>query len=89
MSEAGIRDAKMQLFRLLRRVAMGDELIITNRGVPAARLLPTPTKNARRKLGIFAALFKDPDAFDAPVQNVALDAFAAKPSSTELPRNWF
>jgi prevent-host-death family protein len=40
MKQVNIRQAKTQLSKLLRRVAAGEEISITKRGVPVARLVP-------------------------------------------------
>lgn len=47
MSESiNIHKAKTQLSKLLSRVALGEEFIIANRGVPVAKLIPyTPSEN--------------------------------------------
>ena len=78
MAEVGIRDAKMHRSPLLRRAAMGEEIVITNR-VPVARLVRIPMKNARRGLGIFTGRFKVPDNFDASLPDDLLVAFEGKP----------
>lgn len=38
----GIREAKVNLSRLLRQVQRGTEIIITDRGKPVGRLVPVP-----------------------------------------------
>lgn len=40
MSEAGVRDLRDHLSRYLERVRAGEELTITDRGRPIARLVP-------------------------------------------------
>lgn len=63
MTNIGVHEAKTNLSGLLRRVANGEEIIITNGGQPAARLVaitPTPTK----RIGSFAGEFKVPADFD-------------------------
>ena len=40
MTEVGAYEAKTYLPRLLKRVAQGEEIIITRHGVPVARLSP-------------------------------------------------
>jgi prevent-host-death family protein len=41
----GIRDAKLHLSKLLKRVQQGEEVLLTDRGRPAARIVPID-KNA-------------------------------------------
>ncbi len=44
MKTAGVREAKEHLSRLLREVRAGAEWVITERGVPIARLVPISSK---------------------------------------------
>lgn len=46
--EVGVHEAKTNLSRLLRRVAGGEEVLITRSGEPVARLVPV--RNRRRRL---------------------------------------
>lgn len=50
MAEVGMHEAKTQLSKLVERVEAGEEIVITRRGEPAARLVP------ERKGGGFASL---------------------------------
>jgi prevent-host-death family protein len=78
MKEVNTHEAKTNLSRLLRRVALGEEIIIANRGVPVARLVPVRAKGAVRKLGMYEGKFVVPDDFDAPLPDEILDAFEGK-----------
>ena len=40
MAEIGMHEAKTQLSKLVKRVEGGEEIVITRRGQPAARLVP-------------------------------------------------
>jgi prevent-host-death family protein len=40
MAEIGMHEAKTQLSKLVERVEAGEEIVITRRGEPAARLVP-------------------------------------------------
>jgi prevent-host-death family protein len=40
MAEIGMHEAKTQLSKLVERVEGGEEIVITRRGQPAARLVP-------------------------------------------------
>ncbi len=44
-----ITEAKARWSRLLRRVAAGEEISITNRGVPVAQLVPLSPSKPKRK----------------------------------------
>ena len=65
--EVNVHEAKTQLSRLLQRVAAGEEIVIANRGVPVARLVPVLRAKARRELGIESEHLKVADDFDAPL----------------------
>jgi len=71
-------EAKTQLSRLLKRVALGEEIIIAVRGKPAARLVPLKDEGAGRKFGTFEGQFEVPEDFDAPLPDEILDAFEGK-----------
>ncbi|HET7507895.1 MAG TPA: type II toxin-antitoxin system prevent-host-death family antitoxin [Solirubrobacterales bacterium] len=50
MAEIGMHEAKTQLSKLVERVEAGEEIVITRRGEPAARLVP------ERRSGGFVSL---------------------------------
>lgn len=64
MTTVGVHEAKTNLSSLLRRVANGEEIVITNDGRPAARLVPIAPLG-RNRIGVFADRFTVPDDFDA------------------------
>jgi len=66
MTEVGVHEAKTHLSRLLRRVAAGEQIIITSGGRPAARLVPFE-RNRSRELGFDAGLITIPEDFDDPL----------------------
>ena len=73
-----ITEAKAQFSKLLRRVAAGEEITITKRGVPMARLVPVAAQKVNRQLGFYEGKFTVPDDFDAPLPDEILDAFEGK-----------
>jgi prevent-host-death family protein len=73
-----ITEAKAQFARLLRRVAAGEEITITKRAVPVARLVPVQAQKGKRRLGFYKGKFTVPDNFDAPLPDEILDAFEGK-----------
>jgi prevent-host-death family protein len=81
MMKVNVYEAKTHFSGLLRRVALGEEITITKRGAPVARLVPVPTESAKRKLGFFRGRMTVPDDFDAPLPADILDAFERKPQS--------
>ena len=74
MSEVTVHEAKTHLSRLLRRVAMGEEIVISRGGEPVARLVAVE-KRAQRQLGIDEGRFEVPEDFDAPLPDDVLDTF--------------
>lgn len=74
--EVGVHEAKTNLSRLLRRVAGGEEVVITRGGEPVARLVPAQTRR-RRVLGRDAGRIVIADDFDAPLPAEVLADFEA------------
>lgn len=76
METVNIHQAKTNLSRLLSRVELGEEIIIANRGVPIAKLVPIRTSLDRRSsLGQDRGKFVVPDDFNAPLPEDILVAF--------------
>jgi prevent-host-death family protein len=76
METVNIHQAKTNLSRLLSRVELGEEIIISNRGVPVAKLVPFRTSLDRRSsLGQDRGKFIVPDDFNAPLSEDILVAF--------------
>ena len=74
MTEVGVHEAKTHLSRLLRRVAAGEEIVITSGGRPTARLVPFE-RSESRELGFDAGLLVIPEDFDDPLPPELLDEF--------------
>ena len=65
METINIHEAKTQLSRLLSRVELGEEIIISNRGVPVTKLVPlAQPKSRRQSLGQDRGLFTVPADFN-------------------------
>jgi len=74
--EVNIHEAKTHLFRLLQRVAAGEEVTIARSGVPVARLVAVePEKKKIRPLGMDRGRIWIADDFDAPLPDELLKAF--------------
>ena len=73
-----ITEAMAQFSKLLLRVATGEEITITKRGMPVARLVPVEAKKGKRRLGFHEGKLTIPDDFDAPLPDEILDAFEGK-----------
>ena len=74
MTTVGVHQAKTHLSKLLRRVAGGEEILITSGGEPVARLVPARPSPAPRELGFDRGLLTIPDDFDAPLPDDELAA---------------
>jgi prevent-host-death family protein len=74
MEEVSVHEAKTHLSRLLRRVALGEEIVISRGGEPIARLVPA-TQRKTRTLGIDRGRFEIPADFDAPLNDEILREF--------------
>jgi len=76
METVNIHQAKTNLSRLLSRVELGKEIVISNRGLPIAKLVPFRTSLDRRSsLGQDRGKFVLPDDFNAPLPEDILVAF--------------
>jgi prevent-host-death family protein len=74
MVEVGVHEAKSTLSELLRRVAAGEEVIITRSGEPVAVLVPPP-RRGERVFGADRGRFEVPADFDAPLPEEVRRAF--------------
>lgn len=74
MLQVGVHEAKTHLSRLLRRVAAGEEIVITSGGRPVARLAPVRSEVAR-EFGADSDVLQVPDDFNAPLPDEVTEAF--------------
>jgi prevent-host-death family protein len=76
MENINIHDGKTNLSDLLSRVERGEEIIISNQGIPIAKLVPFhPSSNRRSSLGQDRVKFTVPEDFNAALPNDILAAF--------------
>jgi prevent-host-death family protein len=76
MKTVNIHQAKTNLSRLLSRVELGEEIIISNRGIPVAKLVPFRLSSSRQaSLGLDRGRFVVPEDFNAPLPEELLAAF--------------
>lgn len=73
--DVGVHEAKTHLSRLLRRVALGEEIVIRNGERPVARLVPV--EQPPRSFGYDEGRFEVPDDFDAPLPDEVVRSFEA------------
>ena len=74
MTVVSVHEAKTHLSRLLRRVASGEEVLISRSGKPVARLVPV-TRPKKRQLGRDRGVFVVPENFDEPLPEDVLRDF--------------
>lgn len=70
MIEASIYEAKTRLSALLQAVEQGEEVVITNRNRPVARLVPYEAPRRRPVFGAARAAMKRAGLTDAAVASV-------------------
>lgn len=75
MVQVNIHEAKTHLSRLLKRVAAGEEIAISNAGRPVALLVPFPNARPARLPGLDRGLFTVPEDFDEPLPEEMLAEF--------------
>jgi prevent-host-death family protein len=66
--EVGIRQAKIDLSKLIKSVLKGEKVIITNHGKPLVELVPAPRKarSANRGYGSLKDVLRLPSGWDSP-----------------------
>jgi prevent-host-death family protein len=72
--EINVHEAKTHFSKLLRRVAAGEEIVISKAGKPVAKIVPICNR-ARRRFGVDRGVFEVPDDFDAPLPDKVVDTF--------------
>ena len=70
-----VHEAKTRLSKLLKRVQLGEEIVIAKAGKPVARLVPFAQAPSARKPGTAKALITIGADFDAPLPNEIQRAF--------------
>ena len=75
VTTVNIHEAKTHLSRLLKRVAVGEQIIIARAGTPIARLSPYQEQGRERVAGRDRGLFTVPDDFNAPLPDEVIETF--------------
>ena len=70
-----VHEAKTRFSKLLKRVQLGEEIVIAKAGKPVARLVPVAQPPSARKPGTAKALITIGADFDAPLPNEIQKAF--------------
>lgn len=72
-----VHEAKTGFSKLLKRVQLGEEIVIAKAGKPVARLVPFGERRSARKPGAARELIKISADFDAPLPEDLRQAFEA------------
>ena len=66
--EVGIRQAKIDLSKLIKSVLQGEKVVITNHGKPLVELVPAPRKgrSGNRGYGSLRDVLHLPPGWDSP-----------------------
>lgn len=75
MPQVNVHKARTHLFKLLTRVAAGEEIVSSKAGKPVARLVPREQDVKQRIPGLDKGLRTVPEDFDSPLPKDVLDAF--------------
>jgi prevent-host-death family protein len=75
MADVSVHEAKTHLSRLLRRVELGEEIVICRGGTPVARLVPSIAPKKKRILGMDDGKVEIPDDFDDDLPEELLRLF--------------
>lgn len=70
-----ISEARMHLSRLVDRVAAGEEIVISRRGKPVARLTQLAADRPPVRFGVLKGRIEVADDFDGPLSRETLAAF--------------
>jgi prevent-host-death family protein len=73
-----VNEAKQRFSDMLDRIAIGEEVVITVKGEPVAKLAPVPSTKKKRKkirLGSAKGEFTVPDDFNDPLPKEIEDLF--------------
>ena len=74
MKTVNVHEAKTMLSKLLKKVEVGEEILIARAGKPVARLVPAGS-GTKRVLGQARGLFTVPEDFDDPLPQKLLREF--------------
>lgn len=72
-----VHEAKTRFSKLLKRVQLGEEIVIAKAGKPVARLVPHGGKTGVRQPGSAKGRLKVRADFDAPLPGQLRDGFGA------------
>jgi antitoxin (DNA-binding transcriptional repressor) of toxin-antitoxin stability system len=70
-----VHRAKTELSRLLRKVALGEEVVLMRGREPVALLVPYPKEGRKRLFGRYKGQIRIGEDFDAPLPEEMAEAF--------------
>lgn len=76
--KVSVKEAKSRFPDMLDRIAIGEEVVITDKGEPVAKLVPIPARAKKRRKFRFGSAkgeFTVPDDFNDPLPKEIEDLF--------------
>jgi len=73
MSEMSVHEAKAHFSELLRRVQLGETVVVTRHNAPVAEIRPITSATVTRRFGAFRGEFKVPDDAFLPLTDEELE----------------
>lgn len=73
-----IHEAKTTLSRLIAQVEAGEEVVLTRRNVPVARLVPVVPPASKRVFGDLRGAFEVPESFFESLPGDLLDSWEGR-----------
>lgn len=74
-TSVNIHDAKTHFSSYIARVEKGEEIILSKRNVPVAKIVPLKAIKGKRIVGQYAKKFTIPDSFFDPLPDEILKGF--------------
>lgn len=79
------REVETNLSKLLERVALGEEIVITDSGTPVAKLVPCHSQRGKRTLGMLRWEIWMADDFHGPLPDDILAGFLGEDPLKQKP----
>ena len=76
LMEVGVKQAKVDLSKLITAVLNGEKVVITSRGKPLVRIVPEvpKPKDPKRGYGALRGLLNLPEGWDSPEEEAKITA---------------
>ncbi len=66
-----VAEAKARFSELVKRAQAGEEIVVTRRGKPVARVMPPAVEATLPRIGALKGQIRIADDFDAPLEEFA------------------